>query len=680
MKILRPDKKKKDSKEQRKSTIKRKMLATLIPVIIISITIIVFLTFKAARHIVKEISENTVTTETKAYQEEIENWVGEIISELNMVQITLERMDFTKEEEVIEYLERTCEINDSYPDGVYVGSSENTYYDGSGWVPDSNYVVTQRQWYKDGSNHTSVAFGDVYEDKSTGSYILSASSSFVNKKDGKSYVFATDITIDTVVGLVEKMKVLDTGNAFLYDEKSSMILAHEQETMVGQFLGGIEHDLFYQNIKEYLDRGMMGTVLVNGNDDVYLTNIERIQGTSWFLISAVENSQVYNKLNNLRRLIIWIEICSVAIIAVIVERLTHYLIRPVKSVSEVLGTVAEGDFTVTIGHTSGDELGVLSEKMREFLISMRTLLGNVQQVALRLGNQAASSMEGVAALDEGVGIQTTAMQEMNHVCEQVAESIQEIARYSSELAGIASDTREHGQEANHKLQDTVTISNEGRRQMKEVTSSMERVKGSMDELRNAVDQVTVATGQISSFVQVVGEIASQTDLLALNATIEASRAGESGRGFAVVAEEIKKLATRCGESVEEITRIISGVETLVSTTVEKTQSSIHEIDGNAALIDYAYETFAQIYENINQSYQGVSAVMEKVSEVDSVASNLVAITEEQSASTEEIVSVSQQISAQMLQVRKNSSRMSEQAEELAETSQSLAEEIERFKI
>ena len=657
--------------------IKAKLLKTILPCVAIAIIAIIVISYVASKEIIVREAKDLLKAESKMNTKELETWTTGILNTLDMVQNTMQTVPMSEEAEK-NYLATTVGMSEDYPNGVYVGD-EGKYVDMSGWVPDADYVVTERDWYQEGLTHETFAFGAPYLDADSGEFIVSASA-LIQTNNGAKTVAATDVFLSYASEMVSDIKVMGDGYAFLVDTDSNTILAHKDKKLVAQNVSTDSEDSYIRAIADKIgsDSGKVQTVKVGKT--VYYVEIEPVKGTSWVLVSNVKESTVLEDLGNLQKKIIFIMIIAIIIIGILVERIVHIVVGPIKSLTSDIGRITEGDFTVEVQTKGEDEVAVMGNSMKEFIGTMRGTIGDIFSISGQLNQQAENSSAVSETLYGSAATQSSSMKELNATVEELAKSVTEVAENATSLAMIVSEADQIGSDASKKMKDTVVISGKGRDDMDKVKRAMDDIQKSVTQLEAAVGHVGESTEEITKFVEIIGDIASQTNLLSLNAAIEAARAGEAGKGFAVVAEEIRNLAETSAGAVDKISAITAEINTLVDDAVDKTKVSAQNINDSEELITTAYHTFHDIYKTIGETNDLVQEMIANVNKVDEVATSVAAITQEQSASAEEILATSENLAQEALSVTDNSENVAQSAQSVAEHAEKLADEMKHFKI
>lgn len=520
-----------------------------------------------------------------------------------------------------------------------------------------------------------------YMDEATNQYIVSAGA-LITSSGSDKMVMSADISLGDISDYIAQYKIMGKGYSFLVDSSNgeNVILAHPDGAYVGKKTSEAQGGSVEQTCEKYLDSGN-GTLAETGKGGAkYLFVVNQLEGTDWKLISCVKEEDILSVLKKLQMFSAILLVMSLLIIGIIIERVVHKIVKPLNKLTKNILQITKGDFAIEVEAKGNDEVGMMSRSLKQFVEVMRGMIADIDGISGVLNTQAENSSDISTTLYHSAGKQSTAMKELNETVEALAISVGEVANSTTTLSQIISNTGERGSTVNEKMQETVAIAGAGRDDMERIRVGMTAIEESVSKLERVVTSVGVSTEEITKFVEIIGEIASETNLLALNASIEAARAGEAGKGFAVVAGEIGKLAENSAQSVGKIAAITENIQGQVNETVAQTKESVESIQESSEKIAQACDTFDNIYNTITESSQIVNEMVKEVLSVDEVAANVAAITEEQSASTEEILATAEGLSRLAGDVTKNSESVAGDAENLADTADKLAEHMKGFQV
>ena len=322
-----------------------------------------------------------------------------------------------------------------------------------------------------------------------------------------------------------------------------------------------------------------------------------------------------------------------------------------------------------------DEVGNIMRavlKLRGELTAVVTELknqsGNLFEQSDSLSKSASDTMNNMKdtdrAVDEMANGATMLAQETQSASENVIEignMIDKVNDNTEELAKDADNMKELGENAENILRQLIA----GQKEM--VTH--------IGVVNDKTHEANKAAGKISEVVNLITEIASQTNLLSLNASIEAARAGEAGRGFAVVAENIKQLAEQTTSSAADIQDIIHDLEQKSGETVEKTEAVNNIVNKQSEDMKQTSDILNQVITGIIDKIDSIAvsvANMDKSKEnVVDVIGNLSSVSQENAASTEET-------SASTTMAMETAKKIADEAVNLKDIAQELEDRMKQF--
>ncbi|MGE8046167.1 methyl-accepting chemotaxis protein [Pseudomonas monteilii] len=234
--------------------------------------------------------------------------------------------------------------------------------------------------------------------------------------------------------------------------------------------------------------------------------------------------------------------------------------------------------------------------------------------------------------------------------EQQFRQVDQAATASQEMSATAQDVARSAAQAAQAAREADQATREGLAVIDRTTTGIDALAHEMNSAMDQVGGLARNSEQIGSVLEVIRSIAEQTNLLALNAAIEAARAGEAGRGFAVVADEVRNLARRTQESVEETRQVI-----------EALQAGTHDV---VSAMEGSHRQAQDSVEQVNHAVSALQRIGEAVSVISDMNLQIASAAEEQSA-------VAEEINHNIATIRDVTESLSEQAGEAARVSQSL---------
>lgn len=339
--------------------------------------------------------------------------------------------------------------------------------------------------------------------------------------------------------------------------------------------------------------------------------------------------------------------------------------------------------------TAGEELSATSEETSH---SAQEVAKAVDEVAKGTGNQASSVNEAV----QSVGQLASAVDQIASGATQQSESVNETNKIISQMVQVIQEVASSAQAVSMAAENTSQAAKVGEEAVVKTVDGMERIKKKVFDAAQRIKNLGENSKQIGEIIQVIDDIAEQTNLLALNAAIEAARAGEHGKGFAVVADEVRKLAERSSKATKEIADLITGIQSETNEAVKAMEDGTKEVETGAELAQNAGLALEQIISTVTETYeqtQNISAAAQEMAassgEVVKAVEMVAQVTEANTAAThqisassaevsgtmESIAAVTEQNSAAIEQVSASSEHISAATEQISESAESLSKMV-----
>lgn len=529
---------------------------------------------------------------------------------------------------------------------------------------DEDYNPKERPWYKEAvAASGETIWTSPYIDEGTGEIVLTAARAYYKKNELKG-VFAVDVTINTLMDMVQTMEIGETGYAVVLDEAGNYI-AHSDKGKIGK---AANDELFGK-----LNRlGKKGSVEYQLNDEEKIMSFVKNTTTNWLIGGTVDKAEFAKKAQS----IIWpIVIALVIVIGIgIIFSLfiTSRITKPIQLVMQRMNKIADGDLSnPPLSTDLQDETGQLiiaSNKMSE---NMQDLLSRIQTASETVSSQSEELTQFANEVNSGTEQVATTVQELAAGSENQAHSTNDLANGMSHFMTKIKDAYEKGiaVEANSKIVQDLT--KDGSKRMQESTAQMDTIYSIVHDAVEKVAGLDEHAKRISELIAMIHRISDQTNLLALNATIEAARAGEHGKGFAVVADEIRKLAEEVDMSLTDITEIVTSIQSESVKVTDSLQTGYHEVEEGTSHIQTTLQTFGHIKEAISEMANHIIVMSSHLHDITEAGQamnrsieEVASISQEAAAGVEEVSATTEQTSTSMEEVVHSSERLEQLADDL----------------
>ncbi|MFD1205600.1 methyl-accepting chemotaxis protein [Sporosarcina contaminans] len=405
-----------------------------------------------------------------------------------------------------------------------------------------------------------------------------------------------------------------------------------------------------------------------------ITYMEHFEPWDWYIGITVFEDEFYEDLAIVKTIIVVGTLIIILISITVFYLAIRKKITLLKDVTALSLSIADGNIQETHLTESKDEIGQLAKAYNTMSFKLRQLLQNVGEKAELL----ASSSEELNASSEQNSQATeqvaNAIQEVAIGTEQQTEMVKQTTEVVKEMSLGIHQIEENSQNVSRTSNEALYIVRNGEQAIQLSVEQMQSINESVTDLGKIIYSLEERSEEINQIVNVISDIADQTNLLSLNAAIEAARAGENGKGFAVVANEVRKLSEQSAKSTETIRHLISSIQGDTRQAVASMNKGAEETEKGINVVNDAGNSFKQIQqfvynvshqiqevsESIEQMTKGTEQVVEAVRAIDEIANKTTYQSQDVSAATEEQL-------ASMEEIASSASSLSYMAEELQES-------------
>lgn len=580
-------------------------------------------------------------------------------------QIKQSMYNHTNTSEVVGTFDQYLELHEEV-ESIYIGTEKGEFiqskYDSP--VP-VDYNPKERTWYTDAvANLDELIISPPYLSAGTDEMVITVSRT---TNDGGAVV-GIDINISYLQELVNQIEIGETGYATMVDA-DGIYIAHPSEKIGTAASDGLIENLKHQSKGEFPSEY---------NDEkryvTYVTN----DLTGWRIVGSITQAEVDGAALPILRDTAIVIIAALLIGLGAVYFIIKSVITPIVRLKNQAIAVSEGDLTQDIDVKTTDEIGELGEAFNRMQESLRTIIRNVEEDADVVASSAAQLSASSAQTSDAAEQVAESIQEVAHTAEMQTDYVTAASKSLTTLTHGITEIAENAQAVAIQTEQTTDEAKEGELAVDNTVAQMSSIHESVQSSNTITRSLYDRSKEVASILNVITEIAGQTNLLALNAAIEAARAGEHGKGFAVVADEVRKLAEQSQQSVTEIQAIVEGFQVDTGNSVKVMEEITQNVLSGIEVSEEASRRFTHIMERMQQLLPAVEAISTTAEQAATSVHHVANGVDEVSSSAQNNAAASQQVAASSEEQLASMEEIRSAAESLSFMAEDLKAVISKF--
>ncbi|SHJ27656.1 Cache domain-containing protein [Geosporobacter subterraneus DSM 17957] len=331
-----------------------------LPITFISMTSLI----KSSKEQAKDFGEKSAY-----YNSEIINtWLSEKAKTLMELKTQLKMK--RSQEEVKELLRVYSEINRDFI-SIFIGTEDNEMMDAYGWIPDENYIVTERPWYQKAVNQDTYVTTSAYQDVNKKENVTAIASSI--ELQGRKGVIAANIYVDYIVEIIDDIKYGENGFAILLDDNYNLITGPKDDDLLEAFNHIFE---MLTSRGEFFVESEAFEIEIDGIE--YIAAYSSIKGFDWNLFLVAPLSDFIQSAYAMRNQMIYILLGTLIMIFMIDYYLSRSISRPIETLVNRVSRIANGNFDMAINIKTQDEIGKLSKELDKMRINLKTIFESLK--------------------------------------------------------------------------------------------------------------------------------------------------------------------------------------------------------------------------------------------------------------------------------------------------------------
>lgn len=553
-------------------------------------------------------------------------------------------------------------------EAIFIGTNEGTFIPHTSVdAPPAGYDPRERDWYSTAAaNPDQLIISAPYVSAGTDEMVITLSKT---TKDREA-VIGIDLNISYLQDLVNQVKVGKTGYATMLDGNGNYI-AHPSEEV-----GSPASNSLIENVNKK-DNGLFNS---NYNNEERFVTYTTNELTGWKIVGSITQNEV-----NGAALPILRDTAIVVVIALLIGMAAVYFIiksvvKPLARLKEQAIAVSEGDLTEDVEVKTTDEIGQLGVAFNRMQESLRSIIKSVESNAELVASSAAQLSASSAQTSDAAEQVAVSIQDVAHNAEMQTDFVTTASDNLNQLSKGIGRIAENAYSVTEQTEQATEEAKEGGQAVDNTVTQMSSIHKSVQNSNEITKSLNARSKEVNDILNVITEIAGQTNLLALNAAIEAARAGEHGKGFAVVADEVRKLAEQSQHSVTEIQAIVEGIQVDTGNSVEVMEEITENVLSGIEVSEEASRRFTRIMERMQELVPAVENISETAEQASKAVSDVAKSSDEISSGAQNNAAASQEVAASSEEQLASMEEIRSAADSLSFMAEDLKEIIAKFKL